>query len=320
EDLVGVGASYSLTAKSALGLTLFGSSFSQRYLRTVDLGLYGDPTLNDTVPTLAGYLSTERGDVYNLGLLAKLGYFHSGERTQWGVTVTVPRMSTRLVTGTMYKATTITGADGAVEKHLLSGDDLPTRFNTPWMVDAGLETHAGTAVWAFRVGYAARVEAYDRMALHKQEDLTQGALPPVDGTLRRVRSASVSVLNGAIGAQFRLSAMADLLAGARTDLNHLDRSAVDAATDIAGTFSYWDLYHVSCGVALHSERVKLTTGLVYSFGRDTSTPTDFDVAGDFISIAGDVPFRTTYDQLGVTFGFSYFVLGKTNAPAAPTTP
>ncbi|MBL7940073.1 MAG: hypothetical protein JNL43_11995 [Flavobacteriales bacterium] len=317
-DLVGLGACYSLGPKSSVGLSLFGTSFTQRYLRTVDLGRYGDPALNDTVPTLAGYISTERGDIYNFGFLAKLGYLHSSERTKWGFALTLPRLSTAFFTGTMYRASTTTRPDGSVEKHLLSGEELATRFNTPLMLDAGVETHLGTAVWALRVGYCTGVAAYDRMILHAKEDLTLGALPPADGTLRRVRSASIPIVNVAMGAQFRLSNVADLLAGVRTDFNHLDRSVLDPATDIAGTFSYWDLYHLSCGVALHSERVKLTTGLVYSVGRDTGTPEDFRLAGDFLSAAGDVPFRTTYNQLGLTFGFSYFVLG--NSEPAPQTP
>ncbi len=319
DDLLGVGGSCSVGKKGAVGFTLFGSSFSQRYLHTVDLGMYGDPALNDTVPTLAGYLSTERGDIYNLGLLAKLGYMHAGERTQWGFALTLPRISTDLVTGTMYKATSITRTDGSAEKHLLSGEELSTRFNTPWMVDAGLEAHMGSAIWAVRLGYATAVKAYDRMALLAPEDLTQGALPPAGGTLRRVRSASVPVLNAAIGAQFRLSEVADLLAGMRSDFNHLDRSELDPATDVTGTFSYWDLYHLSCGVAVHSVRVKLTTGFVYAFGTHTGRPDFLQQAGDFISGDDELTFRTKFTQMGITFGFSYFVIGKEEPkePAAP---
>ena len=219
----------------------------------------------------------------------------------------------------MYWATTAIREDGSVEKHLLSGNDLATRYNTPWILDAGVEAHAGTAVWAFRLGYATRVASYDRMALHAQEDLTLGALPPTDGTLRRVRGGNVPVLNGGIGAQFRLSDGADLLAGACTDQNYMDPSAIDEATDISGSFSYWDLYHLSCGVDLHTMRVKLTAGLVYSFGSDTGKPLDLEAVGDFISTNGDVPFKTNFNRLGLTFGFSYFVLGNTT-PAQPPSP
>jgi hypothetical protein len=309
EDLMGLGLSKAVGSHGAIGATLFGSSFSQRYLRTVDLGLYADPALNDTLPTLKGFISTERGDVSNLGFQLKLGYYHAGERHRWGVAVTAPRISTHLWKGHMYRATTEVTNDVA-EKQLISGDDLETNYRTPWLVNVGYETQGDGSVWAFRVGYASAVAGYDRMALTATDDLNQGMLVPTNGTIRRVRSAAVPVLNAGIGAQFRLSTAADLLAGFRTDRNFLDRTQLDPATDITGTFSYWDLYHTSCGVDLHSERMKLTIGVVYSFGIDTSTPEGFRELSDFISPDRAVAFRTNYHQLGLTLGFSYFVLGK----------
>jgi hypothetical protein len=143
------------------------------------------------------------------------------------------------------------------------------------MADLGLETRTGTTVWALRVGLAGAVKAYDRVVLRASDDFAQGALAPADLSFRRVRSASVPLVNVGIGGQFRLSESADLLAGLRTDMNHLDLAQIDPATDIIGTFSYWDLYHMSCGVDWHSKRAKFTAGLVYSMGRSTSEPRDF---------------------------------------------
>jgi len=75
-------------------------------------------------------------------------------------------------------------------------------------------------------------------------------------------------------------------------------------------------------VDLHSQRVKLTVGVVYSYGRDTSAPEDFRALGPWVNADTDILLRTTYQQLGMTFGFSYFVLGaKTDkVPDPATTP
>jgi hypothetical protein len=151
------------------------------------------------------------------------------------------------------------------------------------------------------------------MALEAGTDLAQGYLPPTGGDIRRVRSASKAVLNAAIGAQFRLSPIADLLMGMRTDLNHLDRSGFDKTTDLSGTFSYWDLYHFSCGVALHSKRVKLTSGLVYAFGTSNDPLDDFYRGGTLDDALKHANVHTRYDQLGLTLGFSYFILGNAEA-------
>jgi hypothetical protein len=121
-------------------------------------------------------------------------------------------------------------------------------------------------------------------------------------------------VNGAIGAQFNLSPVADLLVGVRTDLNHLDRSELEAGTDFSATFSYWDLYHASCGVALHSKRIKLTTGLVYSFGTSSNSLDEFYREATLDNGLREVRFLTRYEQLGLTLGFSYFILGKEDAP------
>ncbi len=319
EDLVGLGFSKLLGPRGSIGITVFGSSFSQRYLRTTDLGLYGDPAVFDTVPTLRGSLATERGNISNLGFQTKVGYFHAGDRHQWGVAVTMPRLSTHFWQGDMYRATAHIGPDGD-EKKLISGEELDTRYLTPWLVDLGYELRPGTSVWAVRLGFASAVAAYDRMTLTAADDLNNGLLIPTDGDIRRVRAGNVAVWNAGLGAQFPLSPAADLLAGFRTDRNFFDRSVLDPLTDISGTFSYWDLYHTSFGVDLHSLRVKLTVGVVYSYGRDTSAPEDFRALGPFVDADRDILLRTSYNQLGMTFGFSYFVLGaKADEVPAPGT-
>lgn len=317
EDLVGGGASYALGAHGSIGVNLFASLFDQDFQNIRDLGVFGDPALNDTAVTLAARIINEQVDIFNVGLLAKMGYFHTGDRTQWGITLSLPRVDVITNNGSYYSSITTVATDGGYEKTLLYGEDLPTSFRTPWMADLGLETRSGTTVWAFRLGLASAVQAYDRMVLRASDDLTQGALAPADRSYRRVRSASVPLVNVGIGGQFRLTESADLLAGFRTDLNHLDLSQVDPSTDITGTFSYWDLYHLSCGVDWHSERAKFTAGLVYAMGRDTSEPRDFAAIGNFIPAVDDVQFKTNFNQLGLTFGISYFVLGKEPATPAP---
>ena len=310
EDLIGGGASYALGEHGSIGLNLFASLFSQDYQNIRDLGLFGDPTLNDTVVPLASSILNEQVDIFNIGMLAKLGYFHVNDRTKWGVTLSLPRVNVIVNDGSYYNGSTKVRVDGSTEKTVLYGKDLPTSFRTPWMADLGLETRTGTTVWALRVGLAGAVKAYDRVVLRASDDFAQGALAPADLSFRRVRSASVPLVNVGIGGQFRLSESADLLAGLRTDMNHLDLAQIDPATDIIGTFSYWDLYHRSCGVDWHSKRAKFTAGLVYSMGRSTSEPRDFAAVGNFIPAVDDVRFKTNFTQLGLTFGISYFVLGK----------
>lgn len=315
EDLIGLGASHAIGAKGSIGVNLYGSSYSQFFLQSLDIGVYGDPALNDTVPVLANFTGTERVDLYNFGFLAKLGYFHAGERSQWGITFALPRLSTQfLSTGDLSRTVSTYRADAPLVKGVQSGTDLPTAVHSPWMLDLGIETHVGTSVWAFRVSYASAVPIYDRMALDTGSDLAQGTLPSGPATTRRVRSASRPIVNGAIGAQFNLSPIADLLVGVRTDLNHLDRSELEAGTDFSATFSYWDLYHASCGVALHSKRIKLTTGLVYSFGTSSNSLDEFYREATLDNGLREVRFLTRYEQLGLTLGFSYFILGKEDAP------
>ncbi|MBL7982552.1 MAG: hypothetical protein JNL52_12170 [Flavobacteriales bacterium] len=313
EDLVGAGASYTLGAKSSIGLNLFASIFSQSYLQLIDLGQYSTPNNTDSVRTLAARSSTTEVEIFNLGLLPRFGYFHTGPRTQWGITVTAPRIGVGPGDG-LYQQSTLQGSTtAALRKTLLYGNDLATHYRTPWMLDLGLETRSGTTIWAFRLGCATGLKAYDRVRLDASQDVAQGALGPAQDELRRVRSASIPVINVGVGAQFRLSDKADLLTGFRTDMNHLDMNAVQQFSDITANFSYWDLYHTSCGVDWHSRRAKFTAGLVWSMGRDTSEPRSFGMLGELVPALDDVRFRTAFNQLGFTFGISYFVLGDTSA-------
>ncbi|MFN6114931.1 MAG: hypothetical protein ACK46C_03525, partial [Flavobacteriales bacterium] len=86
--------------------------------------------------------------------------------------------------------------------------------------------------------------------------------------------------------------------------------------DITGSFRYWALYHRRCGVDWHSKRATFTAGLVYSLARSTSEPRAFAAVGNFLPAVDDVSFKTNFNQLGLTFGISYFVLGKEAATPA----
>jgi len=316
EDLVGAGVSYALGEKGSIGVTLFASLFSQSYLQLIDLGLYTTDDVADSVGTLGASTSVTEVELFNTGLLPRFGYFHAGPVNKWGITLTAPRIGIGRGDG-FYEQSTLKGsATTPYVKTLLYGDDLSSTYRTPWMLDLGLETRAGTAVWAFRLGLASSVAAYDRLRLDASEDVAQGQLGPGADELRRVRSASVPVINVGVGGQFRLSEKADLLAGLRTDHNHQDLAAVERFNDITANFSYWDLYHASCGVDWHSSRAKFTAGLVWSVGREVSGPRSFGILGELVPALDEVRFRTAFNQVGLTFGISYFVLGDT-APQQP---
>jgi hypothetical protein len=47
---------------------------------------------------------------------------------------------------------------------------------------------------------------------------------------------------------------------------------------------------------------------------------DFRALGPFINADSDILLRTTYHQLGMTFGFSYFVLGGKGGEAPAPAP
>ncbi len=316
DDQLGLGASYALGERHAVGATLFGSSFTQRFTYINNLTVFPLPDTAAAAPT-AEMASAKNGEVENLGFVLKLGYLYRHERLQLGASVALPRWSTNFWEGSMYRSTTGRTLSGEVISELYYSEALATRYRTPWVVDAGAQLQRGRTVVAVRLCYTTAVAAYDRMTLTR----AQAVYPTPtdrDEPVLSVRSASRRLLNGAVGATIRLNDKADLLAGLRTDLNFLDRSALDRPTDVSGTFSYWDLYHASAGIDLHSERVKLTAGLVYAFGQGTGTPEQVVAADDRFDAALDpVQLRTTFQQIGFTFGFSYFVLGRKEAPMTP---
>ena len=316
DDQIGLGASYALSQRSAIGATLFGSSFVQRFAYVNNLSIFPDPASPDPAATMADLASVQRGEVENLGFVLKLGYLYRKEGVQMGASVALPRLSTRFWEGSMYRSAVGRSLDGTVINDLYFSEELATHYQTPWMLDAGLQVQRGRTLLALRICYSTAVEAYDRMTL-TQADAVYPASADGDEPVMRVRSANRSLVNAAVGATYRLSDKADVIAGLRSDLNYFDQQALDRPMDVSGTLSYWDLYHVSAGVDLHSERVKLTAGLVYAFGSDTGTPEQLLGVDDrVVSSLGPVQFKTGFQQIGFTFGFSYFVLGD-RKPAKP---
>ncbi|MFN6178120.1 MAG: hypothetical protein ACK46G_11340 [Flavobacteriales bacterium] len=309
DDQIGLGASYALSERSAIGATLFGSSFVQRFAYVNNVSIFPGPSSSDPATTLADLGSVQRGEVENLGFVLKLGYLHRNEGVQWGASVALPRWSTHFWEGSMYRSATGRSVNGAVISDLYYSEELATRYHTPWMLDAGLQVQRGRTLLAVRFCYSTAVEAYDRMTL-TQADAVYPASAEGDEPVLRVRSANRSLVNGAVGATYRLSDKADVIAGLRSDLNYFDQQALDRPMDVSGTLSFWDLYHASAGVDLHSERVKLTAGLVYAFGSDTGTPEQLLAVDDrVVTSISTVQFKTGFQQIGFTFGFSYFVLG-----------
>lgn len=313
DDLLGLGASCSIGPNDAIGISLYGSSFVQRFNYARGLGVFTDPSGPTPDSLLATLNVNERGEVDNLGFLLKLGYYHHGQNLQAGVAVTLPRLSTHLWEGSMYRISTGFTSSGQLIDAVHNNEELPTWYRTPLMIDAGVQWSIGETRIALRSCYASRVDPYDRMVLSGSD----AVYPPDqenDAPVLRVRSASHALVNAAVGASFRLGDKADLLAGFRTDLDHFDTDALEASMDISGTSSYWDLYHLSGGVDLHSERVKLTAGLVYAFGTATGTPESIWTAADQAGLpAEEARVKTTFQQIGLTFGFSYFVLGPVAA-------
>lgn len=310
EDMGGVSISRRLSERQGIGLTVLGSYHVQDHDMSVDSDVL-DADTNNANGLLATWSLAEHTAMRSAGLLCKLGWSYRGDHLRVAFTLTTPRLQMHPFGDGLYflSALGLPQADSATYRYVVYGTGLLTTWRSPWIVDGAVERDLGKTRLFLRAAWFSAVPLYTVMHVSPEDDLSGGRLLPPDDRYTSLVNARRSLVNVAAGAAVPINKTVDLLMGARTDFNFLDRGAFDRGSVMRPTYSYWDLYHLSAGVDLHNDRIQATIGLVYSFGSSNDALQDPNDFFPELPADEDITLRTTFDQFGISFGFNYFFLG-----------
>ena len=211
---------------------------------------------------------SENIDYASLGALWKLGLAYNTSKFRLGLTITSPLVNLNIFAkATVSRDLLFTLDDPSItnQKAITFQEKINTRNRKPLNVDFGAAYSFKNSTLSIRLGYFSKVKKYS--LLHEEE--LQSFSENFDTTISFAvpKMAHKPVLNFGIGLRQHISEDLDFLLGFRTDFNYFDPDALDQLTDFVPSIDYWDLYHVSTGVAWRINSIIFVVGTSYTFGR-----------------------------------------------------
>ena len=270
EDWAGIAVGYRPNDRFGIGLSTF------LVVKTIDYtqGWNGNATtFNDSLfvfRTVATSTYSEDIDYASLGVLWKLGLAYNSPKFRLGLTVTSPLVNLNIFAkATVSRDLFVSSDDLSTEnsKIITYQEKINTRNRKPLNVDIGAAYSFKNSTLSVRLGYFAKLGKYDLLHADEFQSFSENFDTIVDFGVPRM--AHKPVLNFGIGLRQHVSDKIDILAGFRTDFNYFDEDALQRLNDFAPIIDYWDLYHISGGVAWRINSITFVVGLSYTLGRSS---------------------------------------------------
>ncbi|WP_141675543.1 OmpP1/FadL family transporter [Formosa haliotis] len=267
EVLIAFGAARKLNDNWSVGLTNMFTVRSQTYLRNFSSYVF----LNDgNETTLSGKIS-QNVDYYNVRYAAKLGVSYQKDKWRAGLTLTTPSIN---IMGIGSVAEDVAAVNlKLIDDNRVSGvatdrqTELKSKFKSPLSVSAGVNYVGSRSHIGFSIQYYAAIDEYNIMNVANNTFVRPEELAPqlTSDEFMNVRAAAKSVVNVALGYEYKLKENLFLYLSARTDMSYFDKSLRDEP-GIKTTISSWDIYHFATGFTLNRTQSSLSLGFLFSTG------------------------------------------------------
>ncbi len=293
--------SYKLKPRIGIGVTQYVAIRSQNSrIQTVAQAM----TDSDMI---AATILINDFDYRNYRTLWKTGLGFNLEPLTFGITMTTPSLNLTGKGSTLTNRSVIgqdTDGDG-IEDPEFSSDfqqDVDAKYKSPWSLGAGAAYKTGKSRIHFSLEWFSAVDKYDVLDSRDFQGQSSG-----ETLTNEVTHELESVLNYGIGIEHsfreRLTAYGSFVT---------DFSAAVEGTDTNLSFSNWDLYHITGGMALTINRVEMILGLTYSFGNQViDRPASFTGSNESNELIGSaIGADVDYTGLKFILGFSFTRQGE----------
>ena len=314
EDWAGFGYGKKVNERLGLGFSTFFASRTQSLLVQRSADVYIAEEDSSSIYIISNTSFSEELQYRNIGLLLILGATWEFEQFKLGLTVTMPRMNIGFLTNSELRRSAYTNmftVDTLSRKTSVWQEKVESVYKSPVIVDLGIEYALNSATVLYgKISYFSSIDKYKIILDDESSDIIDELiLPDIEGFNNMVM-ANKDVINLAFSVQQHFSEKLEAIIGFRTDINYLDRSAIDLDSDFFPGLTYWNLYHITGGMLWKFEKFDLSLGGSYSFGMNKGTrqfinltePTD----QNYLFGSKDNSANASYHQITIFFGFTYF--------------
>ncbi|HNS47257.1 MAG TPA: hypothetical protein PKH94_08475 [Bacteroidales bacterium] len=282
---VGLGSSYEFNEHLSVGCSLFGIFKVLDYWNLYNLAAFGtESELVHPASETSSYLATMdykyRVKFNDYRLMFSVGMQYRTERMDFGMKIEFPSLGVYEDGKQLYKSEkqqNIMNPDGSgfLPDYLIEDaqkkKQISVNYKDPWSLGAGLAYHApdGRKSYYVSLEYFHRVKPYALTEVKDQSIVSTGL---TDGELTSQQwlecaGGAKTVVNLALGAKWKATENALILAGFRTDFNDLKKFDYGDYGDLNQMITeVVDMYHFSFGTSLTILKNVVNTGITYSVG------------------------------------------------------
>jgi long-subunit fatty acid transport protein len=227
--------------------------------------------------------------------VAKLGVMVDARPFTFGMSLTTPSLNL-LGQGTSFVdlSTSRIDSTGSTGSDFYASNlqkDRKSEFPTSWAVGMGAGYHRGPTEYTLAVEWYAPIDQFQIIETTPFQSQSTGQ------TLKNeVVAEYKSVLNWGVGVQHRFSSTVAAYGSFTTDFS----AVVPENTN--SVITRWDLYHLTAGGEFSVNKLHLTLGLEWAFGKDTINGIDLSEIDSTKALwqAGDSDVR--YDKFTIILG------------------
>jgi hypothetical protein len=309
ELIVAMGIGRKLNENWSVGLSNLFTIRSLTYQRSLSTYIF----LNGAENPLIGGNLLQNADYFNVRYAAKLGVVYQKDNWGLGMTLTTPSLNL-FGSGTVASNIAVRNLK-LIDENRISGvatarqAELKTTFKSPFSVSLGANHTFGRSHLGLAAQYYAGINIYDIM-----EPAPGSFVRPIDlapqlqsDEFLSIQSAAESVVNFALGYEYKISESLSVLGGVRSDMSYFNEELNDSP-GIKPDVSNWDIYHFSGGVTLNRQNSSLSLGLLLSSGSNDSyeqsgsfDPEDPDLVAGSTTIT-----KATYSNFGILLGYTFY--------------
>lgn len=268
---------YKINENIGLGLSTNIVVRIQDFDRAYNAAVY--PTQQNTAANffpdkLALFQRSEALQFRGTGLVFKLGANAEYGNAKYGITITAPNLNAPILRNRSSKQITSVLPDISDSTLYASTvlDFWRAEYRTPWIVELGGEFPISNKVdLSLMVNWYSKISPYDMLRSDAQS-VAYGTVVPTHPSFARAKMANRSVLNA--GAAVTVELRDNLYYGGsfRTDFNYFDKSRLEYFEDYVPYFTFWDIYHLTSGIAWTGERTSLSVGMNLGMGFSKNDP------------------------------------------------
>lgn len=317
EDWLGAGYGYRLGDHFGIGVSFFITFRSQSNRQFLDISILD----NEQEPAIAqlngSFIYNVNLSYTSIGFQPKIGYAFDYDKFKFGGSLTFPRLPVYFASQANFLRSTessIPPVSESIHKVSYYQNRIDAFYKSPWIVDVGGGYDLDNHKFYVTLAYFSGIEKYN---LIKSEPPPAGSIDEVLAPTREnyeiVYIAQKAVLNAAIGYELRLGERFNLLTGFSTDFNNFDSMDMDLDLDYTPNYTRWNIYHLSGGIELETERISLTLGFNIAVGGSNNQLQMFNMSSPGINnnLLGErnSNVNNRYIRTSLVVGFVYYFPG-----------